>query len=217
MVKRVFISGSINSKSVPEVIINQINTEIRGGAEFIVGDASGIDTAVQEYLKSQNYNRVRVFTVYGVPRNMVDKRWQFVRVDVDHSNKKLFKDGKYTRSAQLLKDAEMAKIADIGIVLWSPIRKNRWGKKEISKGSLNNIVNLLSGNKPVRLLFLPEASKGLATFDEKDDFSRWFRSEFSQDIYYEHTKNNKRKNSMLDYYEEINEGPLPIIEFTQER
>ena len=80
-----------------------------------------------------------------------------------------------------LKDREMAREADYGFMLWD-------GR---SKGTLNNVLNLLSANKRVLVFFAPEESfhtirkaedlsallakcgaRALAIFEEKLDLSK---------------------------------------------
>jgi hypothetical protein len=59
----VFISGSISMKKLPQKVINSINKIIDQNFEILVGDASGIDTLVQEYCLSLNYFNVTVYSI----------------------------------------------------------------------------------------------------------------------------------------------------------
>lgn len=73
MNKTVMISGSRSINELPLGAIASLNRIIELGFEVIVGDASGIDSLVQQYLQSNNYQKVLVyyalFSGNGKPRN----------------------------------------------------------------------------------------------------------------------------------------------------
>jgi hypothetical protein len=75
MNKTVMISGSRSINELPLGAIASLNRIIELGFEVIVGDASGIDSLVQQYLQSKNYQKVLVyyalFSGNGKPRASV--------------------------------------------------------------------------------------------------------------------------------------------------
>ncbi len=84
----VFISGTSKlqdkssiyyRKGLPEPIKKEIDGYIRDKKKIIVGDAPGLDTAVQEYLADQGYKKV---VVYGTDHTRANKgKWKEKVVD----------------------------------------------------------------------------------------------------------------------------------------
>ena len=65
----VVISGSRSIKSLPTEAITRIDKIMELGANILIGDASGVDAAVGEYLKSKGYNAVTIYHVGSCPWN----------------------------------------------------------------------------------------------------------------------------------------------------
>lgn len=105
------------------------------GYTVLVGDCYGIDTSVQEFLKLHNYNNVYVYACNGKARNNIGN-WPVNSVAVPK-----FATG---FDFYVQKDIAMAEDADYGLMVWD-------GK---SKGTLNNMINLLIQEKPVLLYFV---------------------------------------------------------------
>lgn len=147
--KKMFISGSISSKDIPKDVIGSVDDCRKRNYTILIGDAPGVDKNIQDMLKADNYKNVEVYHVGPSPRNFSDKGWIDKRILVDIENERLFKNGKYTREAQMIKDKAMSDDADFGLVVWKDTSKNRFGNISVSKGSLNNIYNLLVQNKYV--------------------------------------------------------------------
>lgn len=81
---RVFISGSSKTqdpespfyqKELPKPVRNMIDHCVINDAKILVGDAPGIDSQVQDYLKGLAYKNVRVYSPFEKPRYMANKRW----------------------------------------------------------------------------------------------------------------------------------------------
>ena len=136
----------------------------------MIGDATGIDKSIQDMLKADNYKNVEIYHVGPTPRNFADRAWINKRILVDTDNEELFKDGKYTREAQMMKDKAMVDNADFGLVIWRDTSKNRFGNVHVSKGSLNNIYNLLMQEKYVGLFYIPNPEKGIMKFKKLSEF-----------------------------------------------
>ncbi|WNS83893.1 MULTISPECIES: hypothetical protein [Neisseria] len=168
--KKIFISGSISSKEIPDVVIKSVDNSRERNYTILIGDATGIDKSIQDMLKADNYKNVEIYHVGPTPRNFADRAWINKRILVDTDNEKLFKDGRYTREAQMMKDKAMVDDADFGLVIWRDTSKNRFGNVHVSKGSLNNIYNLLMQEKYVGLFYIPNPEKGIMKFKKLSEF-----------------------------------------------
>ena len=110
---------------------------IKKGSDIIIGDANGADKAVQNYLANKRYRNVIVFCMQSQCRNNLGD-WQSRYVETRRRNNGF--------EFYAVKDSAMAKEADYGFMLWD----------SKSKGTLNNIVNLLREKKPVTVYFSPK-------------------------------------------------------------
>ena len=66
----------------------------------------------------------------------------------------------------LFRDFQLSKQSHGGIIVWNPIRNTR-GRESVSKGSLFNMINLLSDNKSLILYYIP--SNEVRLIDSLDD------------------------------------------------
>ena len=107
--RKIFISGSISSKEIPQEVIKSVDDSRKRNYTILIGDAKGIDKNIQDMLKADNYKNVEVYHVGPSPRNLSDLEWIDRRIPVDTENEKFFKNGKYTREAQMIKDKAMSK------------------------------------------------------------------------------------------------------------
>jgi hypothetical protein len=133
----IFIAGPRAISKLKEEVIQRINNMINEDYTILLGDANGIDKAVQHYLYERNYNNVRIYATKGKARNNKGS-WYVHSVDVSNNLKGF--------DFYAAKDYEMAKDADYGLMIWN-------GK---SKGTLNNTINLLSMDKKTIIYFTPE-------------------------------------------------------------
>lgn len=132
MFMKIFIAGPRALRTLDEKIIRQLNSISAKEHEVIVGDADGIDTAVQQFFADRQYENVIIYATEGKARNNVG-RWKIKSV-VPPSQAKGFR-------YYAAKDLEMAKDADFGFMIWN-------GK---SKGTLNNILNLIALGKKCKV------------------------------------------------------------------
>jgi hypothetical protein len=135
----VFIGGSRRIARLNDTIRSHLENIIRQQFAVIVGDANGTDKAVQTYFANGDYHNVVVYCMEDHCRNNVG-RWPTKQVIADGAKK----DFAYYAA----KDEEMAKVASRGFMIWD-------GR---SRGTLNNIVNLLRQDKPVSVYFSPDKS-----------------------------------------------------------
>ena len=103
---KVLISGSISIKykDLPSEVFESLDRIMSQGLEVIIGDAHGVDSAIQWHLKSKNYSKVTVY--YSIEGNRVKPRnnWGFEAVGIV---------GSYSD-----RDKAMCEIADYGLAIW---------------------------------------------------------------------------------------------------
>lgn len=125
---KIFISGSIRIKKLPQSAIIKINNIIDKNFQIIIGDAKGVDSLVQKYLLEENFQNVIVYYAGDKVRNNLGN-WPIKNVS-NNSTKK-------GRDLYTLKDIQMANDADYGLMIWD-------GE---SKGTLANIKEMKIKNK----------------------------------------------------------------------
>ncbi len=133
----VFLGGSRKLSSLNSQLRTRIRSLMNNKHTILVGDANGADKAVQSFLAEEGYRNVKVYCMDGECRNNVGS-WELVSIDSGGRKK----DFQYFS----LKDAEMSRTADYGFMLWD-------GK---SKGTLNNVLNLIQQNKFMLVYFSPQ-------------------------------------------------------------
>ena len=144
----VFIGGSRAVSRLNAPIRQQLDNLIERKCTILVGDANGADKAVQSYLADHNYTDVVVYCMDECRNNL--GQWQTrPQTSPNGSNR----DFEYYST----KDRAMARDAKCGVMLWD-------GK---SRGTLTNVVNLLSDRKAVLLYFSPKrVFHKLSTMDD---------------------------------------------------
>ena len=134
----VFIGGSRAISRLNQLIREELDDLIRRGCTIFVGDANGADKAVQQHLADRGYQNVIVYCMDDCRNNVGG--WVARRVSLPGAKK----DFAYYAS----KDLAMAQDARCGVMLWD-------GK---SKGTLNNIQNLIAAGKKTLVYFRPTAT-----------------------------------------------------------
>ena len=107
---KVFISGSISTKLLSKNAIAYLEQIVEGAGTILIGDAHGVDRAVQQYLFEQNYQNVIVYFSGETIRNNIGN-WQTKQI----SNPKNLTG----RSRYQLKDKVMADDCDCGMMFWN--------------------------------------------------------------------------------------------------
>ena len=168
----VFIGGSRSLTRLNDTIRTRVDNIMRQQFAVMLGDANGADKAIQSYLAAKGYPRVIVYCMDDRCRNNIGN-WPKQRILADHQKK----DFAYYAT----KDEEMARAASYGFMLWD-------GK---SKGTLNNILNLLRQQKKVLVYFSPDQScSTLRSIEElgvllhkcRSDDRQKFEKEFSLSV-----------------------------------
>ncbi len=137
---KVFVAGSRSLSRLNKDVKRRIDNIVDKGFTVIVGDANGVDKAVQRYLRSRHYCAVVVFCMEAGCRNNVGD-WPTRAVAAADSSRRDF-------AYYSTKDRAMAEEADYGLMLWD-------GK---SRGTLRSVVDLVRQSKPVVVYFAPAKS-----------------------------------------------------------
>jgi hypothetical protein len=195
----VFIAGSISIKRLTKAVIQRLDSIIAKGYDIVVGDAGGVDKAVQRHLHYRRYHSVTVYCI-NQPRNNIGE-WPVESVTV------MAKRPKRTDFAK--KDRVMAERADVGFMIWD----------DRSPGTLNNVLNLLSLGKHT-LVYLHSSDELLwvmtaaelrslverippgerETIDEKIGLSERMRDLTSAGSYEVETVSHSVQESQLDLF-----------------
>jgi len=134
MKNKVFISGSISIKKLPQEVKNSIDKITEQNIEILVGDADGIDTLVQNYCLSLNYYNLTVYSISILPRYKANKKFNTKYIEVTDSIKK-------ERERQQEKDKAMTMDSEFTFTIWD----------SKSKGSYANILRGLNTNKKIKI------------------------------------------------------------------
>lgn len=124
----IFLGGSRQVTRLPPDVKRRLDNVLASGHNVLIGDAAGVDKAVQRYLFDRHYDNVTVFCSGDAPRNNLGN-WQTHHVYVPKSAK-----GFHFYAA---KDREMARAADFGLMIWD-------GK---SPGTVLNVLRLALAGK----------------------------------------------------------------------
>jgi len=132
----VFIGGSRRIGRLNDAIRARLDNIVDRGLCVVIGDANGSDRAVQAYLAERGHRDVVVYCTGNACRNNVGG-WHMKMMEAS---------GERGFDYYALKDAEMARTADCGFMIWD-------GK---SRGTLLNAQRLLGAGKPVVVYFSPD-------------------------------------------------------------
>jgi hypothetical protein len=123
---KVFISGSIGIKSLSETALAYLEDVIKGNHVVLIGDAHGVDKAVQQYLAREDYQNVTVYFSGERVRNNIGN-WQIKQIPNP--------EGLKGRSLYQLKDKAMARDCDRGFMVWE-------GKSKGTKDNMDYLTEL---------------------------------------------------------------------------
>lgn len=148
---KVFIGGSRRIARLGKPVLERLESIVNQGHAVVVGDANGVDKAVQKFFLEKGYKNVEVFVSGKECRNNLGG-WRVRQVPLLN--------GKRGFGSYSARDLAMANEAGVGFFIWD-------GK---SKGTLNNILSMLSMGKN-SLVFACE-HKRLVTVRAKDDLKQ---------------------------------------------
>lgn len=145
---KVFIGGSRRISKLNKEIKNRLDKFLQDRWTILVGDANGVDKAVQNHLLEKKYTNALVFCAGNKCRNNVGK-WHVRNVKVESRNR--------NSNYYVAKDLQMVDEADSGFMIWDAK----------SKGTLRNILNMLKKSKKAMVYFSPERNfYELSKFDD---------------------------------------------------
>ena len=155
---KVFIGGSRRASRLNAQVLKRLDNILKREFPIIIGDASGADRSVQQYLHDKNYRNVEVFCSGGICRNNIGN-WRTRNIPVEARK----------RDAQFYsaKDRAMAREATVGLMVWD-------GK---SAGTLLNLFRLLNLKKKAALFNVREKK-----FQEFRNRVEWENFLESQDV-----------------------------------
>ena len=148
----VVLGGSRYVHSLPYEIETLLINGIQNSNKYFVGDAPGIDTAFQEFLRKKSYQYVKVFSSAGYIRNNLGN-WESELIDAGLKSK--------SNAVHAFKDRHMCTMADRGMMIWD-------GK---SAGTLSNVIDLVAQGKSCDIWVAQNSE--LINFDSSSDLDKW--------------------------------------------
>lgn len=148
---KVFIGGSRSLSRLNKDVKRRIDNIIDKGFMVLVGDANGMDKAIQQYVHSRHFHKVVVFCMEGGARNNIGS-WPTRTITAADPGRRDF-------AFYSTKDRAMVEEADYGFMLWD-------GR---SRGTLTNVVHLVRRGKPILLYIAPD--KSFCTLLESSDLA----------------------------------------------
>lgn len=106
---KVFVSGSIKTKTLHSAHKKRLKNIVANGFDIIIGDANGADFAVQKTLYSLRYENVVIYHTSDKPRNNVGD-WKTRPIQPTKNLK-----GALLHQE---KDKSMVSIADYALIIW---------------------------------------------------------------------------------------------------
>lgn len=128
----VFVAGSRALSKLNAQVKERLDNIVKQNFTVLVGDANGVDKAVQRYFAEREYQQVIVYCM-EVCRNNVGN-WPTRAHKADSGLP-------HDRHYYGIKDLAMARDASCGFMIWDGI----------SKGTLTNVINLVKAEKKVLL------------------------------------------------------------------
>jgi hypothetical protein len=143
----VFVGGSRAISRLNAVIRERLDSLLQRPCLIFIGDANGADKMVQQYLAERDYRDVVVYCMSRCRNNVGS--WPIKKVASDSKTKD------FTYYAA--KDLAMVQAAKCGVMLWDGA----------SRGTLNNIQNLIGAGKQV-LVYLSTSKTFIKLTSQKD-------------------------------------------------
>ena len=132
---KLFISGSASIKVLTPEVENVIDQFIGKGAEILVGDCYGVDSAVQRYLARREYKNVTIYTSNSTPRCDYVPGCCIISCNGETI-------GLHGEAFYAVKDAAMCRDCDCALMLWDGV----------SIGTKNNIARVKGAGKPYKVI-----------------------------------------------------------------
>lgn len=134
---KIFLAGAKSILGLDDAVKAKLFSLQEKGYDLLVGDCTGVDSLVQQFYAETKYHRVTVYASNGKARNNIGM-WPVKNVPVPA--------GIHGFDFYRQKDIAMVRDTDCGFMIWD-------GK---SKGTLNNIVDLVNCGKPIVIYLMPK-------------------------------------------------------------
>lgn len=179
---KIFIAGAKSIKDINDDVKVKLLSISDKHYDVLVGDCSGVDTAIQRFFLMHQYSKITVFASNGKARNNLGN-WPINNVFVEEG----IKGFDFYRQ----KDIAMAKEADFGFMIWD-------GK---SKGTLNNIIELVKQDKQV-LIYLVGINKMVLIKDFESLYNLIAKCDSAtQSLFRKYISVPNTKNHQLTFFE----------------
>jgi len=159
--RSVFVAGSRAVSKLNSQIRERLDNVIQQNLQVLIGDANGVDKAVQRYLAKSRYQNVVVYCMESCRNNAGDWPTRNHSAAINAAR---------DRHYYGIKDLAMSQDADCGLMLWDGI----------SKGTLTNVLNLLNAHKKLLLYLGPK--KAFFKLNSYEDFHLALHANGVQDI-----------------------------------
>lgn len=146
--------GEFKRDSLPEEVVKEINNRMKRGEKFLIGDAPGIDSQVQDYLAKNKYKNVELFVSGDEVRKNAGKKLNWLVNNIDGENYE-----KYSKEWRAVKDIAMSNVAGSGIAVVIP---------NGSSATRKNIDRMYDRNRDVKVYQLGD-EKFIITGKNLDD------------------------------------------------
>lgn len=146
---KIFVAGSRRISRLSKDVRERLDNIAGRHFTILIGDANGVDKAVQQYLSLRHYQRVVVFCMEGLCRNNLGA-WQTRAIAAPEQSRRDF-------LYYSVKDQAMVEEAHYGLMLWDGS----------SRGTLRSIVDLVRHRKPV-IVYVPPEKSSYTLHDEEE-------------------------------------------------
>lgn len=150
---KVVLGGSRQLSFIPDEVLENLNSWMREGVEFLVGEAKGTDAKFQEFFKYSKYEKVKIYYSGDYVRHNFGN-WQTEKIESGLKSK--------SHAMHAAKDRTMTSLADTGLMIWDTL----------SAGTLSNLIDLLHQGKQCQMYVAGEDSN-LYYLKTSDDLNRW--------------------------------------------
>lgn len=151
---KIVLGGSRFLDKIPQNLFELLMNWNDSGADFLVGDAPGADSAFQKVLRSIGAKSVTIYSSAGYIRNNYGN-WPTKEIESGLRSK--------SNAVHAFKDRFMTSIADSGLMLWDCQ----------SAGTLSNAIDLLEQGKTCKIWVTSDAE--LYHFDNQTSLEKWLR------------------------------------------
>lgn len=149
---KIVLGGSRHIHAIPEELTNLLQEWLDQGANFLVGDAPGADSAFQLILKKLKALNVTIYSSAGYVRNNFGQ-WPHRNVESGLKSK--------SHAVHAFKDRVMTSEADLGLMLWDCQ----------SAGTLSNVIDMVESGKSCKVWVSLDSD--LYSFDNEISLGKW--------------------------------------------